>query len=99
MNSHSPSCKGSTFSPNIDACYAGLANIDVNADYDDGYEWSSCDCYMVYATNGSGEEPISGQTLKTITTNILQQCGHHKGSFGTGNCNKCHVTVNYRSTL
>lgn len=52
---------------------------------------------MVYATNGAGVEPLSGQTIRDTAQEILSNCGGGKGSFGTNNCGSCHVTVNYRS--
>ncbi|KAL1301834.1 hypothetical protein AAFC00_006019 [Neodothiora populina] len=94
---YSNNCEGSSNSPDINDCYAALDNIDVGANYEDQAEFSTGSCYLVYATNGSGPQPVSGQTVHDIASNILAQCGHHKGSFGTGKCDACHVTVNYRS--
>ncbi|RDW93603.1 uncharacterized protein DSM5745_00925 [Aspergillus mulundensis] len=89
-------CKGSSNSPSITDCQAALRNIDTSATYNDQSQFSVGNCYMIYATNDAGEQPVSGQVLYDTAKSILDTCGHHKGSYGTNNCDSCHVTVNYR---
>ncbi|CAG5158676.1 uncharacterized protein ALTATR162_LOCUS5200 [Alternaria atra] len=90
-------CDGSTNSPNLSDCYVGIDRIDVGAFYSDGQEFSQGSCFIKYAINKSGPYAVSGQTIKDKALYILAHCGHHHGSYGTGNCEKCHVTVNYRN--
>ncbi|KAL4995081.1 hypothetical protein BDV10DRAFT_137959 [Aspergillus recurvatus] len=93
---YSNNCKGSSKSPSITDCQAALRNIDTSATYADQAEFSVGNCYVVYATNGSGEQRLSGQKIYDTARTILDTCGHHKGSYGTNNCDECHVTINYR---
>lgn len=41
--------------------------------------------------------PVSGQQIKNTAWAILNGCSDGCGSYGTGNCDGCHVTINYRS--
>jgi len=68
----------------------------MNTDYNDGQEFSQGSCFIKYATNGSGSKPVKGSIIKEKAEYILAHCGKSHGSYGTGNCDKCHVTVNYR---
>ncbi|KAL2782679.1 hypothetical protein BJX66DRAFT_320134 [Aspergillus keveii] len=90
-------CEGSTYSPSITDCQAAIRNIHVDQAYVDQAQFSVGDCYLIYATNDSGDQTIGGQLLRDTAEAILDTCGHHKGSFGTNNCDECHVTMNYRS--
>ncbi|KAL6233418.1 hypothetical protein BDW75DRAFT_242047 [Aspergillus navahoensis] len=92
----SNNCKGSSDSPSITDCQAALRNIDTSATYADQAEFTVGNCYVVYATNGSGEQRLSGQKNYDTAKTILDTCGHHKGSYGTNNCDESHVTINYR---
>ncbi|KAI4606395.1 hypothetical protein J4E80_010147 [Alternaria sp. BMP 0032] len=94
---YSDNCDGSSRSPNLSECYVGIARIDVNAYYNDQQEFSQGSCFIKYATNGSGQQAVRGQVIKDKAEYILAHCGKSHGSYGTGNCDKCHVTVNYRS--
>ncbi|KAJ5799064.1 uncharacterized protein N7518_001132 [Penicillium psychrosexuale] len=78
-------------------CAKAISNIDTSATYNDGSQFSEGHCYLVYATNGSGDQPVSGQTIHDVAQSILDGCAKKHGSYGTGNCDACHVTVNYRS--
>ncbi|GAB1203791.1 hypothetical protein APSETT445_002431 [Aspergillus pseudonomiae] len=91
-------CKGSSNSPSITDCQEAIRRIDEGKDYGDGSEFSVGNCYMVYATNGTGEHKLDGKTIRNTAQSILDSCGHHKGSYGTNNdCDSCHVTINYRA--
>ncbi|KAI4677321.1 uncharacterized protein J4E88_007129 [Alternaria novae-zelandiae] len=93
-------CKGSTNSPLIAECRDAIANnINAGLTYSHDQEFSYGTCYVKYATNdkASVSHPVSGQKIKDVATRILNECGHHKGSFGTDNCDGCHVTVNYKA--
>lgn len=90
------SCDGSSLNPNLSECTAGLNGIDKGATYDDGAEFSVGSCYIKYATNKSGKQSLSGQVIYDTGKSILDTCGGHKGSYPTHNCDKCHVTINYR---
>ncbi|OSC99404.1 hypothetical protein PYCCODRAFT_842578 [Trametes coccinea BRFM310] len=52
---------------------------------------------VIYATNGAGEQPVSGAVIIDTTRSILNACSNICGSFGTNNCPTCHVTLNFRS--
>ncbi|TFK46810.1 hypothetical protein OE88DRAFT_1637690 [Heliocybe sulcata] len=93
-------CEGSSVcsSYNIGSdCQGGLALINQGATYNDQAQFSNGHCYIIYATNGEGAQPISGSTIHSTASAIISNCGHHCGSYGTNNCPNCHVTVNYRS--
>ncbi|EYE99783.1 uncharacterized protein EURHEDRAFT_407782 [Aspergillus ruber CBS 135680] len=77
-------------------CDKARDSIDATATYKDGKEFSKGTCYVKYATNGSGDQPIKGQDIINTMNNIQQNCNSNVGSYGTGNCEKCHVTINYR---
>jgi len=94
------SCQGSTNSPEVAECYVGIGNIDASATYSYNQEFSHKSCYIKYATNdGNVAHPVSGQKIKDVASSIVANCGHHKGSYGTENCDGCHVTVNYRKSI
>ncbi|KAI1343063.1 hypothetical protein F5Y15DRAFT_412730 [Xylariaceae sp. FL0016] len=94
---YNDNCKGSTLHPNINNCmWAMENNIDQGATYSDGQEFSFQDCYIKYATNGSGAQSISGADIYQTCRTIIEACGFAHGSYGTGNCDECHVTMNYR---
>ncbi|KAJ5799063.1 uncharacterized protein N7518_001131 [Penicillium psychrosexuale] len=78
-------------------CINAKNAIDTSATYTDGTEFSKGNCYVKYATNGSGDQPISGQDIVNTMTTIMDSCDLRIGSFGTGNCDSCHVTINYRA--
>ncbi|KAL2819168.1 hypothetical protein BJX63DRAFT_428824 [Aspergillus granulosus] len=82
--------------PSASDCKKALNNINVNRTYKDQSQFSVGDCYMIYATNGSGDKLVSGRRIYDTAKSIIDTCSGHKGSFGTGNCDACHVTVNYR---
>ncbi|KAI1145051.1 hypothetical protein F4825DRAFT_457905 [Nemania diffusa] len=78
-------------------CVTGISHINPNTQYSDQAQFSSGDCYIIYATNNAGPQPISGQVLIDTANDILDECSSLHGSYGTNNCASCHVTVNYRS--
>ncbi|KAF2966576.1 hypothetical protein GQX73_g7030 [Xylaria multiplex] len=94
---YSNNCAGSAFSPSLSDCQAALGNINTGTSYSDQSQFSSGNCYVIYATNGAGPQPVSGQTILDTANAILDQCSSRHGSYGTNNCESCHVTVNYRS--
>lgn len=83
--------------PKESACSLGIHTINVTATYRDQDEWSPDDCMIKYRTDGAGDWEISGQTIKDVASQLLADCEGH-GSYGTGNCPTCHVTMNYRWT-
>ncbi|TFK54726.1 hypothetical protein OE88DRAFT_950256 [Heliocybe sulcata] len=92
-------CKGSGLCPAnyiANECRAGMALIDRGATYTDQAQFSNGHCYIIYATNGAGPQPVSGQVIYDTANTILNDCQHSCGSYGTGNCDKCHVTLNFR---
>ncbi|KAI0014099.1 hypothetical protein F4779DRAFT_560716 [Xylariaceae sp. FL0662B] len=94
---YSNNCQGSALSPSLSDCETGLRNINQGAQYVDQSQFSYGHCYIIYATNGAGAQPVSGATIYSTAMNILNQCSARHGSYGTNNCASCHVTVNYRS--
>ncbi|KAI1121502.1 hypothetical protein F5Y10DRAFT_288409 [Nemania abortiva] len=94
---YSNNCDGSLFSPTRSDCDTGVSHIDPGATYNDQAQFSSGNCYIIYATNGAGPQPVSGQVLINTANAILDECSNLHGSYGTNNCESCHVTVNYRS--
>ncbi|KAF2724494.1 hypothetical protein K431DRAFT_291589 [Polychaeton citri CBS 116435] len=81
-------------------CHNGMATIDKGATYGDQSQFSSGNYYLIYSTNRAGEQPVSGQVIYDNIQTVLNNCAtvypYYVGSYGTGNCPKCHVTVNYR---
>ncbi|KAK4691850.1 hypothetical protein P7C71_g5245, partial [Lecanoromycetidae sp. Uapishka_2] len=77
--------KGFSNSPRLTDCQVALQNINTGQIYSDGAQFSVGSCYMVYATNGARAQTISGQIIYDIAQNILNDCGHYRGSFGTNN--------------
>ena len=94
---HRSSCAGSSLTPSLSDCEKALANINTGSTYTDQAQFSVGTCYMIYATNGAGPQSLSGQGILDTAQSILDDCTGYKGSFGTNNCESCHVTVNYRS--
>ncbi|CDM29947.1 hypothetical protein DTO013E5_8341 [Penicillium roqueforti] len=94
---YNDNCDGSLIPANKDDCLKAISNVDTSATYNDGSQFSEGECYLVYATNGSGDQPVSGQKIHDVAQAIVDNCDMQHGSFGTENCNSCHVTVNYRS--
>ncbi|EYE99782.1 uncharacterized protein EURHEDRAFT_373693 [Aspergillus ruber CBS 135680] len=96
-SAYDSNCEGSFIPIKKEQCIDALNNIDTTKTYKDQQEFSSGHCYLKYATNGSGDQDLSGQRIRDVAQNILDNCSDGHGSYGTGNCEKCHVTVNYRS--
>ncbi|KAH9894827.1 hypothetical protein C8Q73DRAFT_645877 [Cubamyces lactineus] len=99
---YSNNCKGSGLCGSIDIradCGKAIATVNAGASYTDQAQFSVGDCYMIYATNGAGDQPVSGQTIIDTANTILDTCSNGCGSYGTNNvgCSSCHVTLNYRS--
>jgi hypothetical protein len=51
----SQSCEGLTYSPSITDCQAAIRNIHVDQAYVNQAQFSVGDCYLIYATNDSGD--------------------------------------------
>ncbi|KII83344.1 hypothetical protein PLICRDRAFT_32926 [Plicaturopsis crispa FD-325 SS-3] len=98
---YSNNCKGSSFcSAGIEGdCENAIGTVAPSATYTDQTQFSYGNCYMIYATNGAGAQPVSGQVIINTANTILSACGDSCGSYGTNNngCSSCHVTLNYRS--
>ncbi|KAJ8473491.1 hypothetical protein ONZ51_g7839 [Trametes cubensis] len=111
---YSNNCKGSGFcgTKSIRAdCGKAIATVNAAASYTDQAQFSVGDCYsitllliglshsVIYATNGAGDQPVSGQTIIDTANTILDTCTYGCGSYGTNNvgCSSCHVTLNYRA--
>ncbi|KAF9818975.1 hypothetical protein IEO21_02389 [Rhodonia placenta] len=98
---YSNNCKGSGLcSDSIrNDCQQAIDNVNAGATYSDQAQFSVGNCYMIYATNGAGAQPVSGQTIIDTADTILSSCSDTCGSYGTNNngCSACHVTLNYRS--
>jgi hypothetical protein len=90
------SCIGSAIQPSLDSCLKGIASIGSTGVYSDQTQFTSGNCYIKYATNGKGSQPIGGQRLIGTANKILNECREY-GSYGTSNCEACYVTINYRS--
>ncbi|KAA1470662.1 hypothetical protein DENSPDRAFT_879879 [Dentipellis sp. KUC8613] len=97
---YSNNCKGSGLcSSDIDDdCRSAINSVVAGDTYSDQAQFSVGHCYMIYATNGAGAQPVSGQTIINTANTILSNC-NPCGSYGTNNagCSSCHVTLNYRS--
>ncbi|KAL8872372.1 MAG: hypothetical protein Q9174_001988 [Haloplaca sp. 1 TL-2023] len=97
-------CKGSANYPYWIDCINAKSNIDPKATYTGGEEFSVDTCFMKYRTVKEGEKPVSGaiilDTLKDLESYCKQvfdgQTAIH-GSFATGSCKSCHITVDYRN--
>ncbi|KAI0328407.1 hypothetical protein GY45DRAFT_1010505 [Cubamyces sp. BRFM 1775] len=99
---YSNNCKGSGFcgtKPIRADCGKAIATVNPDASYTDQAQFSVGDCYMIYATNGAGQQSVSGQTIIDTANTILDTCTYGCGSYGTNNpgCSSCHVTLNYRA--
>ncbi|KAI0633792.1 hypothetical protein C8Q77DRAFT_1056933 [Trametes polyzona] len=95
-------CKGSGLCPTVNIhgdCLKAISLVNPHATYTDQAQFSTGHCYMKYATNGAGPQPVSGQVIIDTANTILNQCSHHCGSYGTNSpgCSSCHVSLNYRS--
>lgn len=51
---------------------------------------------MEYRTNDAGDQDLDGDTIRKTAEKILDSCEGNNGSYGTDNCDECHVTINYR---
>ncbi|KAL8917340.1 MAG: hypothetical protein Q9208_008010 [Pyrenodesmia sp. 3 TL-2023] len=89
-------CKGSGMEPNVPDCRYGLLAIDPLALYSNLQEFSPGHCMIQYRTDDTGPHPIPGAIIRDTAQRILLECARHRGSFYTGNCEECHVTVNYK---
>ncbi|KAI0644492.1 hypothetical protein C8Q79DRAFT_1011533 [Trametes meyenii] len=98
---YSNNCKGSGFCSNSirTECETAIATVHPGSTYTDQAQFSVGHCYMIYATNGAGEQAVSGQLIIDAANTILENCDKSCGSFGTNNagCSSCHVTLNYRA--
>lgn len=70
--------------------------IDITWDYKDQDEFSPGTCMIKYRTDGHGPQKVSGQVIRDTAARIMDKCEGGHGSMGTGNCETCHVTMNYR---
>ncbi|KAA1470657.1 hypothetical protein DENSPDRAFT_879875 [Dentipellis sp. KUC8613] len=93
-------CSGSGLcsSSIVGDCRNAIRGVNPGATYSDQAQFSVGHCYMIYATNNAGPQPISGQRIIDTANTILSNCDGC-GSYGTNNagCPSCHVTLNYRS--
>ncbi|KAF9818972.1 hypothetical protein IEO21_02386 [Rhodonia placenta] len=100
---YNDNCKGSGLCGNSirSDCEKAIDSVDASATYTDQAQFSVGHCYMIYATNGAGPQPVSGQTIINTANEILITCSVQScGSIGTSYnnaCPSCHVTLNYRS--
>lgn len=62
------SCQGSSKSPTTDNCLEGLKTINPSAIYSDQSQFSTGNCYIIYATNDSG---VSSSTPCAILFEII----------------------------
>ena len=67
--------------------------------YSDQDQLSFGHCYIKHATNGMSPRSILGHRIEGATNDILNESLYQHCSFGTGNCDLCHVPINYRSLL
>lgn len=88
-------CEGSTIFPTPADCDAAVKNIADATMYSDQAEFSVNTCYVKYATNGAGPQPVPGSSIKSTINTIRTLCPGGVGSDGTDNCVQCHVTVNH----
>ncbi|RJE19783.1 hypothetical protein PHISCL_07881 [Aspergillus sclerotialis] len=90
-------CEGSFLPVSKEECAEAINNIDTTKNYSEDTEFSSGHCYLKYATNGGSDSEVSGQEIRDVAQNIIDNCHDSHGSYGIDNCDECHVTVNYRS--
>ncbi|KAI1158523.1 hypothetical protein F5B18DRAFT_656541 [Nemania serpens] len=55
---YSNNCDGSFLSPSSSDCQAALGNINTGNSYSDQSQFSSGTCYVIYATNDAGPQPV-----------------------------------------
>ncbi|KAK3716797.1 hypothetical protein LTR37_006147 [Vermiconidia calcicola] len=98
VSAYKDNCKGSSEKPKPEDCQLALDNIYGGEVYEDLAQFSEGTCFLQYDTNGSGAHPIDGWSIKEIAVAILDVCAENgiHGSMGTGNCEECHVKINYR---
>ncbi|KAL8731340.1 MAG: hypothetical protein Q9181_004337 [Wetmoreana brouardii] len=92
------SCAGSYRWQKRGDCEAAIKRIDSQAIFTDGAEFSVGTCYIKYSTDDGGPAPVIGEVIhETAWQLYYNYCAKERhGSFGTDNCDGCHVTVNYR---
>ncbi|KAI4173486.1 MAG: hypothetical protein LQ346_008413 [Caloplaca aetnensis] len=88
-------CDGSSRNIDPNQCAGTLAHIDLNSTWVDGSKVTGNHCLVTYQTDGYGVFPISGQLVRDTAGRIMSTCGKMHGSFATGSCPACHVTVNW----
>ncbi|KAI4126792.1 MAG: hypothetical protein LQ338_003577 [Usnochroma carphineum] len=96
-------CRGSVRKAKPLDCDVAVSRIKVEDTYTNGSEFSYGECLLEYRTSGQGTQRVSGQAILDAVHRIYEKCPRHKagrvtarGSMGTGNCDACHVTINYR---
>ncbi|KAK3717803.1 hypothetical protein LTR37_005574 [Vermiconidia calcicola] len=96
-------CKGSSYNPPLMDCWTGYQSIDEDQMYAGKCDFSFNECYIVYTDESHdgcvGGVGITGKAIKQTVYDILDTCYEWKGSFGTYDCDDCHVTVNYRTHI
>ncbi|KAL8903157.1 MAG: hypothetical protein Q9207_004106 [Kuettlingeria erythrocarpa] len=88
-------CDGSSREIDANQCAGSFAHIDVNSTWIDGDKVTGNHCLITYQTEGYGVYPISGQLVRDTAGRIMSTCAKMHGSFATGSCPSCHVTVNW----
>lgn len=81
----------------LNDCKRNMATIKPEILYTGGHQWSDQHCMIQYRTGHAGDHPLLGKVIYDTINAILDKCKEHHGSFGTGNCDTCGVTVNYRN--
>ncbi|KAK8238599.1 hypothetical protein HDK90DRAFT_465386 [Phyllosticta capitalensis] len=89
-------CKGSTRTLGRGECGWALNTIVNTTTYVGGDDFSQLECMIQYRTGGFRDQPLLGEVIKQKAQEILWYCPDQKGSFGTGNCPRCRVTINWR---
>ncbi|KAL8918441.1 MAG: hypothetical protein Q9208_007347 [Pyrenodesmia sp. 3 TL-2023] len=64
-------CEGSSRDFLIGNCYAAMDKINNTVFYTDQQQFSTKQCYMKYATNKSGLQPVSGAVIRDAARWIL----------------------------
>ncbi|KAL8922710.1 MAG: hypothetical protein Q9208_005023 [Pyrenodesmia sp. 3 TL-2023] len=90
-------CKGSSLFPARKDCIAGLRTINATATYNNLDEFSVRTCMIQYRTDDEYSPDVFGRVILDVAKRIMKGCLSGHGSLGTGNCEKCHVTMNYRA--
>ncbi|KAL8934448.1 MAG: hypothetical protein Q9216_005906, partial [Gyalolechia sp. 2 TL-2023] len=84
-------------------CDEAIARIVPTDAYPTGTEFSYGTCYLIYRSGNSGFQWIPGSALLDAIGDLYKRCPRHRdgvvarGSVGTGNCERCHVTMNFRT--